>query len=64
MARDNGASGCGCLLLVVGAVVLLSGGSVLHAIGAMLVSWFGFFAFIAVTVGMMLGIVKAISGGE
>jgi hypothetical protein len=43
-------------------LVLLSGGSVLQTIGAMAASWFGFFVFIAVTIGMMVLIIKAISG--
>lgn len=62
MASGNDREGCGCVLLIIGALVLAGGGSISEAFGAMAAGWLGYLVFIGVSVGIVVLIIKVIAG--
>ena len=62
MASKGDGDGCGCVLLIIGATILAGGGSLGEAIAGMAAGWVGFLVFIGVSAGIVLLIIRTISG--
>jgi hypothetical protein len=60
MARNDDGSGCGCLIIIILAFVI--GGGFWQGIALLAAGWLGYLVFIGVSLGIILLIVKLISG--
>ena len=56
----SGDDGCGCLVIII--MAFLIGGGFWEGIGLLAAGWFGYLVIVGVSLGIVLWIVKAISG--
>ena len=61
MAGDDGNAGCGCIIIFI--VLCMIGGGFWQGVGLAGLGWLGYLVFIGVSIGIVWGIAKAISGG-